>query len=54
MALAMLGAVSVPLQTSAPAAVLQPIVAETEPVVIASAVGYLADAVELALTAHTV
>jgi len=54
MALAMIGAVSVPLQTSAPAAALQPIVAETEPVVIASAVGYLADAVELALTAPTV
>ena len=51
MALAMSGAVSVPLQTSAPAAALQPIVAETEPVVIASAVGYLADAVELALAA---
>ena len=54
MALALRGAVSVPLQTSAPAAVLQPIVAETEPVVIASAVGYLADAVELALAAPTV
>ncbi|MGB3353582.1 MAG: carboxylic acid reductase [Mycobacterium sp.] len=54
MALAMHGAVSVPLQTSAPAATLQPIVAETEPVVIASAVDYLADAVELALGSPTV
>ena len=54
MALASHGAVSVPLQTSAPAATLQPIVAETEPVVIASAVDYLADAVELALGSPTV
>src|SRR5689334_21969076 len=36
-----LGAVSVPLQTSAPQAQLQPIVAETEPVVVASSVDYL-------------
>ncbi|NVN50057.1 carboxylic acid reductase [Mycolicibacterium hippocampi] len=54
MALASHGAVSVPLQTSAPAATLQPIVAETEPVVIASAVDHLADAVELALGSPTV
>ncbi|KAA0099908.1 NAD-dependent epimerase/dehydratase family protein [Mycolicibacterium sp. P1-18] len=48
-----LGAVSVPLQTSAPQSQLQPIVAETEPVVIASSVDYLDDAVELVLTAPT-
>jgi fatty acid CoA ligase FadD9 len=47
-----LGAVSVPLQTSAPVTQLQPIVTETEPVVIASSVDYLDDAVELALTGH--
>jgi len=46
------GAVAVPLQTSAPVAQLRPIVAETEPVVIASSVEYLADAVELSLSAH--
>ena len=46
------GAVAVPLQTSAPVAQLRPIVAETEPVVIASSVDYLADAVELALSGH--
>jgi fatty acid CoA ligase FadD9 len=44
--------VSVPLQTSAPAAQLQPIVAETEPVVIAASVEYLSDAVELALIGY--
>ena len=52
MALAHVGAVSVPLQTSAPLTQLQPIVAETEPVVIASSVDHLADAVELILTGH--
>ncbi|OBK26357.1 carboxylic acid reductase [Mycobacterium asiaticum] len=51
-ALAKLGAVSVPLQTGAALTQLQPIVAETEPTVIASSVGNLADAVELALTGH--
>ena len=45
-----LGAVSVPLQTSAPQAQLQPIVAETEPVLIASSIDFLDDAVELAST----
>ena len=54
MALALCGAVSVPLQTSAPAATLRPIIAETEPVIIASAVDHLADAVELAREADTV
>ena len=44
-----LGAVSVPLQTSAPVAALRPIVAETEPTLIASSVDNLADAVELIL-----
>lgn len=54
MALAMLGAVAVPLQTSAPATTVRPIVAETEPVVIASSVDALTDAVGLALDAPTV
>jgi fatty acid CoA ligase FadD9 len=44
-----LGAVSVPLQTSAPVAQLRPIVAETEPNVIAASVDYLADAVALVM-----
>lgn len=48
-ALTQLGAVSVPLQTSASAAALAPIIAETEPVLIASSIDYLNDAVELAL-----
>nr|MDP9168140.1 AMP-binding protein [Actinomycetota bacterium] len=42
-----LGAVSVPLQTSAPHAQLQPIVAETEPSVVASSIDFIDDAVEL-------
>ena len=46
-ALTQLGAVSVPLQTSAPHAQLQPIIAETEPVLIASSIDYVDDAVEL-------
>ena len=45
-----LGAVSVPLQTSAPAAQLLPIVAETEPTAMAASVDYLGDAVELILS----
>jgi fatty acid CoA ligase FadD9 len=45
-----LGAVSVPLQTSAPHAQLQPIIEETEPAVIASSIDYLDDAVELILS----
>ena len=52
MALLRLGAVSVPLQTSAPVAQLRPIAAETEPVAIASSIDFLDDAVELALTGH--
>jgi fatty acid CoA ligase FadD9 len=48
-ALTQLGAVSVPLQTSAPQSQLQPIIAETEPVLIASSIDYVDDAVELIL-----
>ncbi|MEV0669950.1 carboxylic acid reductase [Mycobacterium sp. NPDC050441] len=51
-ALAQIGAVSVPLQTSSSPEALAPIVTETEPRVIAASVDHLADAVELALTAH--
>jgi fatty acid CoA ligase FadD9 len=47
--LTQLGAVSVPLQTSAPQTQLQPIVAETEPALIASSIDYVDDAVELIL-----
>ncbi len=47
-----LGAVSVPLQTSAPITSLRPIVTETEPAVIASSIAYVDDAVELVLTGH--
>ena len=47
LALTQLGAVSVPLQTSAVVAQLQPIIAETEPVVFAASIDYLDDAVEL-------
>ena len=48
-ALGQIGAVSVPLQTSSAASSLLPIVAETEPVLIAVSAGYVADAVELAV-----
>ena len=50
MALGVVGAVSVPLQTSAAITQLQPIVAETEPSLIASSVDQLPDAVELILS----
>ena len=53
MATISLGAVSVPLQTSAPLASLRPIVAETEPTVIASSIDYVEDAVELILSGHS-
>lgn len=53
-ALAMRGAVCVPLQTAATVATLRPIVAETEPAVIACAVDYLIDTVDLALGAPAV
>ncbi|MEZ0353823.1 carboxylic acid reductase [Mycobacterium sp. pR1184] len=49
-ALAQIGAVSVPLQTSAAIAQLKPIVTETEPAVFASSVDQLSDAVELILS----
>ncbi|HWX99284.1 MAG TPA: carboxylic acid reductase, partial [Mycobacterium sp.] len=52
LALIQLGAVSVPLQTSAPLIRLRPIVAETEPCVLAASIDHLADAVELVLTGH--
>jgi fatty acid CoA ligase FadD9 len=48
-----MGAVSVPLQTSAPIAQLRPIVADTGPVVIAAGADYLDAAVELALIGHS-
>ena len=51
-ALTQLGAVSVPLQTSAPQAQLQPIVAETEPSLIATSIDYVADAVALTRAGH--
>ena len=51
-ALAHLGAVSVPLQTSAATTQLLPIVVETEPVVIAASIDSLPDAVELIQTGH--
>jgi fatty acid CoA ligase FadD9 len=53
MALIQLGAVCVPLQTSAPVSQLRPIVAETEPRVFGSSIDDLGDAVELVLTGHT-
>jgi fatty acid CoA ligase FadD9 len=52
LALIQLGAVSVPLQTSAAFTQLQPIVAETEPSALAASIDNLADAVELVLTGH--
>lgn len=52
MALMHLGAVSVPLQTSAAVAQLRSIVAETEPVAMASSVDFLHDAVELITNNH--
>ena len=52
MALGQIGAVSVPLQTSAAITRLQPIVTETEPSVIAGSVNQLADAVELIRAGH--
>ncbi|MGW5753044.1 carboxylic acid reductase [Nocardia rhamnosiphila] len=52
-ALTRMAAVAVPLPTSSATARLLPIVAETEPVVIAASIDRLADAVELALTGHS-
>ncbi|MDA2891114.1 thioester reductase domain-containing protein [Mycolicibacterium sp. BiH015] len=48
------GAVSVPLQTASPVTALRPIITETEPVVIASSVDYVDDAIDLAMAAPTV
>lgn len=47
LALMRLGAVGVPLQTSAPVAALRPIIEETEPRVVASSIEFLGQAVEL-------
>ncbi|MDT5230531.1 MAG: fatty acid CoA ligase FadD9, partial [Mycobacterium sp.] len=52
-ALIRLGAVAVPLQTSAALTQLAPIVAETQPSIIAASIDHLSDAVELVLTGHT-
>jgi fatty acid CoA ligase FadD9 len=51
-ALIRLGAVAVPLQTSSALAQLAPIVAETEPGIIAASIDHLSDAVELVLTGY--
>jgi fatty acid CoA ligase FadD9 len=51
-ALGLVGAVSVPLQTSAAIAQLLPIVTETEPTVVAASVNQLHDAIELILSGH--
>jgi fatty acid CoA ligase FadD9 len=50
-ALGVIGAVSVPLQTSAAIAQLLPIITETEPTVVAASVDYLSDGVDLILAA---
>jgi len=50
MSLVQIGAVATSLATSAPITQLLPIVAETEPVLIAASVDYIDDAVELALS----
>jgi fatty acid CoA ligase FadD9 len=52
MALGVVGAVSVPLQTSAAITQLQPIVTETEPSLIAASINQVPDAVELILSGH--
>ncbi|CAM4426293.1 Linear gramicidin synthase subunit D [Mycobacterium basiliense] len=52
-ALNVMTAVAVPLQTSAATTALQPIIAETEPTLIAASVDSLDQAVELVLTGHT-
>src|SRR3984885_10202290 len=50
-AIGLVGAVSVPLQTSAAIAQLKPIVLETEPTLFAASVDYLSDAVDVILAA---
>ncbi len=52
LALMYLGAMAVPLQSSAASVQLEPIVAETRPNVIASSIDNLSDAVDLALAGH--
>lgn len=52
MALTRLAAVSVPLQTGAPAERLRPIIAETEPTVLAASIDHLDDAVTAVLAGH--
>ncbi|MGH3555244.1 MAG: AMP-binding protein, partial [Mycobacterium sp.] len=52
LALGRLGAVAVPLQTSAAITQLQPILTETEPSLVAASVNQLPDAVELILSSH--
>ena len=52
-ALIRLGAVAVPLQTSAALTQLAPIVAETQPSIITASIDHLSDAVELVLNGHT-
>jgi fatty acid CoA ligase FadD9 len=49
-ALGRVGAVAIPLQTSAAIAQLQPILLETQPTVFAASIDYLSDAVELILS----
>lgn len=51
-ALGLIGAVAVPLQTSAAITQLQPIVTETEPAVLAASVNQLPDAVGLIVSGH--
>lgn len=48
------GAVSVPLQTASAVTALRPIITETEPVVIASSIDYLDDALDLGMAAPSV
>lgn len=52
--LIMRGAVSVPLQTASAVTALRPIITETEPVVIASSIDYLDDALDLGMAAPSV
>jgi fatty acid CoA ligase FadD9 len=53
MALAQIGAVSVPMQANLPVAQLLPIVTESEPTVVASSIELLAEAAELAMKADS-
>ena len=53
MALAQIGAVSVPMQANMPVAQLLPIITESEPTVVASSIDLLAEAAELAINADS-